>query len=671
MKNKILTVKKDGITLMALVITIIVILILAGISIGMITGNNSILNQAANAKELTEITEMEEALNIAYIKKGVGKYGDTIEYQEMDKVIEEVKKQGYKIETKTYSAGELVTGIKLSNTDIVVGIDNNSNTTKISAILTRNTTAETRHYAVIGGKHFEIKLDDENISVDKVSTNMSSLSKVEINTKDNNIATAKIDGNIITITGKNIEGTTQIDVILNGDKKENVAKITAKGLATVSKISETTLSIDGAALLTPTVNSGGNTLDLIWESEDPEIATVTREGIVKCGTKIGTTNVVCRGANGSKKQCTVTSTAKIAYVSEESKPISGEKQYDNPSIPAGFMAIDTGIGLKDTAENDINATWDLSSNATSQENVNKGLVIMDDEGNQFVWIPVENPILDKEKKNDLPISSSQGTKNSQRTYTPMSVNVDGDYKGLAYTYDQTAGAYLVYPTESTNYLGTGKTRREPDVQPDVDSNLDNLNIISQILTDETENYKDVDAFKDTMQRDYNEMIESVKKYGGFYMGRYESSLLNNKTKVVSGATVLSASESKWYGLYARQKNYAKKINSVKSSMIWGSQYNAMLNWMLRQDIDVTDSSGGNWNRNGITGNTITDKINNIVDLKGEKNEWTLEAVTNQYTTLRAYRGGDHNGGNASKFYYQGANGTSFSIASRPTLYITN
>ena len=45
--------RNDGITLIALVITIIVLLILAGISITMLTGNNSILNQATNASRET------------------------------------------------------------------------------------------------------------------------------------------------------------------------------------------------------------------------------------------------------------------------------------------------------------------------------------------------------------------------------------------------------------------------------------------------------------------------------------------------------------------------------------------------------------------------------------------------------------------------------------------
>ena len=44
-----------GITLIALVITIIVLLILAGVSIAMLTGENGILNQASKAAEMTEI----------------------------------------------------------------------------------------------------------------------------------------------------------------------------------------------------------------------------------------------------------------------------------------------------------------------------------------------------------------------------------------------------------------------------------------------------------------------------------------------------------------------------------------------------------------------------------------------------------------------------------------
>ena len=47
MKNKREFIKKDntGITLIALVITIIILLILAGVTIGLVTGDNGILEQ--------------------------------------------------------------------------------------------------------------------------------------------------------------------------------------------------------------------------------------------------------------------------------------------------------------------------------------------------------------------------------------------------------------------------------------------------------------------------------------------------------------------------------------------------------------------------------------------------------------------------------------------------
>ncbi len=53
-----------GITLIALVITIIVLLILAGVSIAMLTGDNGILNQANKAKADTARAEVVERVNM-------------------------------------------------------------------------------------------------------------------------------------------------------------------------------------------------------------------------------------------------------------------------------------------------------------------------------------------------------------------------------------------------------------------------------------------------------------------------------------------------------------------------------------------------------------------------------------------------------------------------------
>ncbi|MCI9063481.1 MAG: hypothetical protein HFJ17_02610, partial [Clostridia bacterium] len=54
-----------GITLIALVITIIVLLILAGVAISMLAGDNSILRQAADSKQKTNQSSIEEQIKLA------------------------------------------------------------------------------------------------------------------------------------------------------------------------------------------------------------------------------------------------------------------------------------------------------------------------------------------------------------------------------------------------------------------------------------------------------------------------------------------------------------------------------------------------------------------------------------------------------------------------------
>ena len=76
MKNKEVT-KKEGITLIALVITIIILLILAGITITAITGENGLLNSALKAKEETEISDERETVDICTAQSmGKDKRGD-------------------------------------------------------------------------------------------------------------------------------------------------------------------------------------------------------------------------------------------------------------------------------------------------------------------------------------------------------------------------------------------------------------------------------------------------------------------------------------------------------------------------------------------------------------------------------------------------------------------
>ena len=67
--------KNSGITLIALVITIIVLLILARVSIAMLTGKNEILIQATNVREKTKKEEEKEKIKMAVMGSSVDNTG--------------------------------------------------------------------------------------------------------------------------------------------------------------------------------------------------------------------------------------------------------------------------------------------------------------------------------------------------------------------------------------------------------------------------------------------------------------------------------------------------------------------------------------------------------------------------------------------------------------------
>ena len=87
--------KEKGITLIALVVTIVVLLIIAGVSIGLLLGENGIINKAKESREKTEIAGEQEKINLAVMavkanNEGGGVTEDNLK-PELDKNIGEGK----------------------------------------------------------------------------------------------------------------------------------------------------------------------------------------------------------------------------------------------------------------------------------------------------------------------------------------------------------------------------------------------------------------------------------------------------------------------------------------------------------------------------------------------------------------------------------------------------
>ena len=257
--------------------------------------------------------------------------------------------------------------------------------------------------------------------------------------------------------------------------------------------------------------------------------------------------------------------------------------------------------------------------------VDSGVVIKFKES-EFVWVPVPNAIYDHTNDEKLPKSLSEGSLTENHDYTPMAIQIDGNYKGLLYDYSVSNGAFLKYPSK-LNYQGveTGEYR-----EPEFLLNYDDNESYGRLF--------DASGF----QQSYNNMVTSVSKYGGFFIGRYETSLdENNKAQSKPGKIPTNSSNNNtkiWYGLYQKQREFTDSTDKMQSEMIWGSQYDAMLNWAVKGEdkANVTADSNAlhNYSSAQNTGAEANDIINNIYDLEGNVYDWTQESLSPHSRTIR-------------------------------------
>ena len=175
---------------------------------------------------------------------------------------------------------------------------------------------------------------------------------------------------------------------------------------------------------------------------------------------------------------------------------------------------------------------------------------------------------------------------------------------------------------------------------------------------------------ETMVSEYDEMIRSIEKYKGFYIGRYELTANGEKT----GAT----QNKNWYTLYKNCTTLATG-SKVKTRMIWGLQWDATCKWLATSNFDITNSSTwGNYSNNTAdghgskqnTGFSESWKANNIYDFAGNCWEITQEAIGEGYRADRGGYYGDSGSGSPvfDRVSYNNNNINSF-IGSRPTLYL--
>ena len=306
---------------------------------------------------------------------------------------------------------------------------------------------------------------------------------------------------------------------------------------------------------------------------------------------------------------------------EENETINGEvgNAY-NPTIPAGYIPINTD-----------SSKWGDGTTTPTTDAVDHGLVIQDKKGNEWVWIPVDETTLAtmcntaNETENTLCGTSGETAVKTKLYSSTITIGKDSNTKTI---------------TRTTPGTTTDPYYREPDLVVGSGTGHD-ATYYNTILGENGTKEELAQLFVD----EYKEMIESIKKCGGFYIGRYELS----EAGVQKNQPTLT--NTNWYNLYKKCKSL-NASEKVETRMIWGCQWDVTCDFIANKGEQKSirySSSWGNYSDSTTPANTGNYekkikkntgsneywKANNIYDLAGNCFEWTQEVYS---TVSRAYRG---------------------------------
>lgn len=171
------------------------------------------------------------------------------------------------------------------------------------------------------------------------------------------------------------------------------------------------------------------------------------------------------------------------------------------------------------------------------------------------------------------------------------------------------------------------------------------------------------GFDEPLSSEFLEQIESVEKYGGFYISCYNiSKSPEGKPQSVKGALPwvdISFNEAKKLAATFEDNDF------IKSHLTFGAEYDSVVKWIIEtnaktvEDMVRDSTNWGNYlntenspERLVQTGSCEDWKINNIYDFAGNVEEWTQEVFKKVYHVSRG--GSYYDDGNSYPAFWRAA-----------------
>ena len=585
MKNK-----NRGITLIALVITVIILLILAGVAISALVGDNGLLKNMSEVVEKSSRAEAKEKLDLVLMELQTDKVATT-EYNEQEYVNNRLKKNNMKVEgnivivdgwqfkidrsiLKIVEETQLAVGTIISSEDILnnpqeyYGKEVKYSTKKdvtvasINSLENLNLVADVDTELENDGIKWRIFYSDKEhiylIASDYVKVDGDNDYKI-FDTANEILEFMNTKSNWKEYVGNNAEyalgGPTFTMFSSSWSSKHPEEKIVASGNETngwminhKSKIEDdlyfkgdygywlASKATDTKRYLVHVTHGCIASWEFAYNEQYGEEANLRR---------IHFRPIVCL-----KSDIKLQATSEGFIIANDDKDVTGYT-YKNPIVPNGFSKLNTD-----------DAKWEDTDGDGNPDGWNNGLVIKDENNNQFVWVPVDGSILKYNKE-------------------------------------------YSYKTEYEEFYTTA------------DGTID-----------------------DTLPTGITDDEEQIIKYGGFYIGRYEAGVPDKNGEPVNqeGIPVSQKDAVAWTNLeYVTAKASAEKMytnENIKSGLVAVRAWVTLTKWvMMNKPGNFDERQYGNYanavepaNIEGYgekqkTGYSDKWKCKNIYDLLGNVEEW--------------------------------------------------